>query len=353
MEAEPVGGESGGYRAVSAGAVLRLPEPARSLWLRTRDAVRRSLAEIDISEYAIGGGTILAARWKHHRASDDIDLALPANARLDRLDDRHACDFRTRMEQLGGECDRETHGVVYRIAFGEQGIDLWAHRVEPPGTERRECVEGSEETTLSTAQILWGKLNRGLDGLPRDVYDVARAAELDPEALEVAVNSHARRTTEQIALQWFATERTIERQARGRLRGIPAGEQAQLGTLGSRASERLLYALYDELVIERIGNRLRMTTRTAAGTKRTRTIDRDEVPDAWGRLGLLGQRETRAPMEDIAAYAEAACRRGGPPELMYREVQGRADAWRTATGCRNLRPASSDTQDCSPGDIEF
>ena len=323
---------------MSAGTALRLPEPARSLWLRTRDAIRQSLAEIDASEYAIGGGTILAARWQHHRASDDIDLTLPETARLDRLDDRRTCGFRERMERLGGNPER--HGVVYRIAFGDQGIDLWAHRVEPPGTERRERVEGDEETTLSTEQVLWGKLSRGLDGLPRDLYDVARAAEFDPEALEIAANAHARRKTEQTALHWFATERIIERQARGRLRGIPAGEQEQLATLGSRASERLLHALYDELVIERSGNRLRMTTRTAAGTRRTRTIDRDEVPAAWGRIGLLGQRETRAPMEDIAAYAAEACRRGGRPELIYREVSGRADAWRTATGARNLPPGA-------------
>ena len=319
---------------MTAGADLRLPEPARGLWLRTRDALRQSLEEIDVPVYAIGGGTILAARWEHHRASDDIDLTLPASARLDRLDDRRTCGFRKRMEGLGGNPER--HGVVYRIAFGDQGIDLWAHRVEPPGTQRRERVEGDEETTLSTEQVLWGKLNRGLDGLPRDVYDVAGAAEFDPEALEIAANAHARRITEQTALHWFATERTIERQAQDRLRGIPAVEQEQLGTLGSRASERLLHALYDELVIERSGTRLRMMTRTAAGTRRTRTIDRDEIPASWGRLGLLGDRETRAPMEDIAAYAEEACRRGGHPELIYREVAGRADAWRTATGSRNL-----------------
>ncbi len=323
---------------MSTGVELRLPEPARGLWLRTRDAIRTSLDEIGISEYAIGGGTILAARWEHHRASDDIDLSLPANARLDRLDDRKACGLRARMERLGGECDPETQGVVYRIAFAGQGIDLWAHRVEPPGTELRERVEGNEETTLSTVQILWGKLNRGLDGLPRDVYDVATAADVDPEALEVAANAHARRHAEQIALHWFATERAIDRQARTRLRGIPADEQARLGTLGSRASERLLRALYAELVIERHGDRLRMTTRTAAGTRRTRTIDGHEIPAAWGRLGLLGHRETRAPMEDIASYAEQACRRGGPPELVYREVEGRADAWRTATRVRNLPP---------------
>ena len=115
---------------MSAGAELRLPEPARSLWLRTRDAIRQSLAEIDVSEYAIGGGTILAARWMHHRASDDIDLTLPASARLDRLDDRRTCGFHQRLERLGGNPER--HGAVYRIAFGGQGIDLWPHRAVPP-----------------------------------------------------------------------------------------------------------------------------------------------------------------------------------------------------------------------------
>lgn len=113
---------------MSAGGELRLPEPARGLWLRTRDAIRTSLDEIGISEYAIGGGTILAARWNHHRASDDIDLSLPANARLDRLDDQETCGLRRRMERLGGECDPETQGVVYRIAFAGQGIDLRGER---------------------------------------------------------------------------------------------------------------------------------------------------------------------------------------------------------------------------------
>ena len=102
---------------MSTGVELRLPEPARGLWLRTRDAIRTSLDEIGISEYAIGGGTILAARWEHHRASDYIDLSLPAYARLDRLDDRATCGLRKRMEQLGGACDTETQGAVYRIAF--------------------------------------------------------------------------------------------------------------------------------------------------------------------------------------------------------------------------------------------
>jgi len=54
---------------------LDLPEPARSLFRKTRVAL-----EMHVSAYAangegykLGGGTILAARWKHRR-SNDIDV---------------------------------------------------------------------------------------------------------------------------------------------------------------------------------------------------------------------------------------------------------------------------------------
>ena len=42
---------------------LVLPEPARSLWRRTRSVIRTGLGELgDDVGYRIGGGTILAAR---------------------------------------------------------------------------------------------------------------------------------------------------------------------------------------------------------------------------------------------------------------------------------------------------
>ena len=56
-----------------AGRGLILPEPARSLWLEHRGAVRAMLREAGIRKYALHGGTILAARWRH-RASTDIDI---------------------------------------------------------------------------------------------------------------------------------------------------------------------------------------------------------------------------------------------------------------------------------------
>ena len=61
---------------------LTLPNPARELWLETRDVVRRALEQLQPGiEYRIGGGTILAAGWKH-RGSFDVDLQVPKGTKL-------------------------------------------------------------------------------------------------------------------------------------------------------------------------------------------------------------------------------------------------------------------------------
>ena len=58
---------------------LTLPEPAASLWAAKRSIVHAIPPEMfgrTIPPH-LGGGTILAARWKH-RISTDIDVLLPA-----------------------------------------------------------------------------------------------------------------------------------------------------------------------------------------------------------------------------------------------------------------------------------
>lgn len=65
---------------------LRLPNPARELWLDTRDAVRRALKRLQPeTEYRVGGGTILAARWGH-RQSFDVDIQVGKSTKLRELE---------------------------------------------------------------------------------------------------------------------------------------------------------------------------------------------------------------------------------------------------------------------------
>ena len=65
---------------------LTLPEPARTVWLRTRGLIKKALKQLDEQvEYRIGGDSILAARWGH-RKSFDLDLQVEPGTRLDKLE---------------------------------------------------------------------------------------------------------------------------------------------------------------------------------------------------------------------------------------------------------------------------
>ena len=60
----------------------RLPEPAGTLWTRIREPLKRALgSRVAPTELKLGGGTVLAARWKHRR-SHDIDIVVPEKTDL-------------------------------------------------------------------------------------------------------------------------------------------------------------------------------------------------------------------------------------------------------------------------------
>ena len=65
---------------------LTLPPPAGTLWHAIGETVREELRSISDrqTQYAIGGGSILAARWKH-RYSYDIDLVVQPDTPLGML----------------------------------------------------------------------------------------------------------------------------------------------------------------------------------------------------------------------------------------------------------------------------
>ena len=74
------------------------------------------------------------------------------------------------------------------------------------------------------SQILSGKLaGRGLESPTRDLYDVAVAAELDPCALEAAVNTVADATWQETTTGWQETATMHAALASDALRGVPEG----------------------------------------------------------------------------------------------------------------------------------
>ena len=261
---------------------LTLPEPAAGLWNRTREAIRDCLAEIGASEYRIGGGTILAARWDGHRRSYDLDLSVGQDVPLFVLRNSRLSKFAERMATTGGTVLPPISPELVRVRFdnedgSQQAIDIRAHVLQMPGAEGRAEIAGRTETVLSTAQILWGKLARGDKNLPRDVYDVVKAAEKDPTSLEIAVNAHQRQWTEHVALEWYWRGRDIANEAAQANRRYTARRRRAVGGARNPGNQN-----HQGGVLRNPGNR---TPRERAGNTKPDTHRRTPTKNGGRRGG--------------------------------------------------------------------
>ena len=88
-------------RVAEPDETLELPEPARTLFRKTRAALDTHVAAYaaDGEGYKLGGGTILAARWKHRR-SNDIDLLFHPDTRTSHFE----AELGKALEEAGGAC---------------------------------------------------------------------------------------------------------------------------------------------------------------------------------------------------------------------------------------------------------
>ena len=317
---------------------LRLPGPARELWLRTRAIVNEELRRIQggKARYTIGGGTILAARWKH-RESFDIDIIVDPTTPLHRANDPSQSDFNRRMQGIGGHAAYSPELDKYKIAFaGGSEIDIWARRPIFGNTDKRERVEGDEQSVLSSAQILRGKLERAEMNVVRDVYDVVKAARYEPESLETAINAIPRPTAERIAWSWYHASPMLCEDAKTRLHGTEDRDD-DYRNLGSEAASAVHGALYDALEIRAGGDRITVTMQTAGGAHRSRQVTPEEVDEHFEEHGLNAHLQKKGPgADDLREYAKARTLRREGDCVIYRETQDAPTHWRTATSAHNL-----------------
>ncbi len=329
---------------------LELPEPARELWLRTRTIINEELGRIQGGDagYAIGGGTILAARWRH-RESFDVDIIVDPETPLHRANDPRQSDFNRRMREIGGNVAYSPELDKYKIAFdGGRDVDLWARSPIFGSTDRRERVEGREESVFSTAQILRGKLERAEMNVVRDVYDVVEAAKREPESLEDAVNAIPRAAAERIAWCWYHASPMLCEDARTRLRGTgnPADDYR---SLGGAAAGAVHGALYDALEIRAGGGRITVTMQTAAGARRSRRVTPEEADEHFEERGLNAHLSNKGPgAGDLREYAKAQARRREGDRLIYRETKDTPTHWRGAAGADEPHDRPRDRGDGQP-----
>ena len=165
-------------RAHAPGETLELPEPARTLFRKTRPALETHVSAYaaDGEGFKLGGGTILAARWKHRR-SNDIDVLFHPDTKTSHFE----VELGKALEEAGGV--PLGWGEWSRIEFGENHLDLLKGEPTPAIGHKPTMIDTSPVTVLTNVQILNGKLGyRALDPPTRDVSDVAVCGIEDPES---------------------------------------------------------------------------------------------------------------------------------------------------------------------------
>ena len=158
---------------------------------------RATDGRIGDAEWAFGGGSALAAHWKHRR-STDLDVFVPYGAWLDWVarDGPEAL-----LERLAGTCPRaKAHRVdaAGDAAVKFSGLELHGNAlgtIDVVGMnpmcgplEGRYRAGRTARPVVPVSTVLAGKLlGRGPMALPRDVYDLAVAVKRAPDDAKAAI----------------------------------------------------------------------------------------------------------------------------------------------------------------------
>ena len=290
---------------------MELPEPAKGLWTKIREPLRNALNKRlhEFEGWKLSGGTILAAQW-HHRKSTDIDLKIHPKAGILALDPRYDTSFGSEMVELGASEPTHRQDQVI-IPFPNGKIDIFQAETEPTVGERLTNIDGIEEVVLSNAQILSGKIaGRGLDSPTRDLFDIAVAAEMDPRALEVAVNSVADSTWGEIINRWEEASDFHRMAADEVLTDVPPQWQHIADDPAKAAIEAGSKARYTELTIRwRDDEPIVRTKNTLQGEQEHKLgyATRPEIETALEESGVRGylDNRTRTPATSIIERIEA------------------------------------------------
>ena len=299
---------------------LTLPEPAGRLWGEVHESVNKTFG--GQGGYRLGGGTLLAARWKH-RVSVDIDLTIqPKGRRPHEIGNliREGSSFRKEVERLGCGEPSAPSGYQIRIPFNESTLDISVLDAYPSAGEHLARVNGKRAVVLSTTQVLGGKLARPEQLLHRDAYDIRHAGQVDKQSLAKAVNGIDRREAEKIITTWKKLDGRWAAMAPGQLRTVVPKHSYEPATLAAETAEALRDALYQ---------RVRIMTHGRKGTFYAETVGRTAVQVSFAR-GTLMETLRQHGIEDYLTHQSTdpnnvellerirkACRFGAKPQTVY------------------------------------
>lgn len=232
---------------------LTLPEPAAELLARTHAILEAHLTPHTPhrSGWAIGGGTILSARW-HHRRSRDLDLHIHPRTELARLTRTHNPELWRAMKAAGATRIRIEGTPTFFFPDGR--IELITERPTPRlGHDEAELRTGREDvraTVLSSAQILALKLrNRSLAPPVRDLYDIAVGQEATPVETAMAVNAANPWTLRIATAGWLGRRERYRQEAAAEILGCPDRYRAMRADPASQAADAVATARYHRIEI--------------------------------------------------------------------------------------------------------
>lgn len=260
---------------------MKLPEPVRATWLRHRETLHRIAGHKPGGRILIGGGTILAARWRH-RLSEDIDILLPDR---DAVNDTHPGGPNDLTKATGGRLEGKWRDRI-KVRVDDALLDVCAMQPELRGLEREIPIEERTETVLSTAQILRGKLNRAQRGLTRDAFDLICAAKVDRRALQHAVNALDETETTLAERSLANANKDIADAAKDALLGVAREFATDTNRLGHDAAQAVRENRYTRVRIVLTADGLRFERWTARGNEQPETFRGDQIAEALLESGI-------------------------------------------------------------------
>ncbi len=276
---------------------LSLPEPARALWRRIAGAMDRALEHLDAGaeRWRMGGGTVLAARWRH-RESTDIDLTVPGHVDISVLRNDHRTGFPSAMKELGAQY--MALGLQHHTIEFEQSrrLDITAIDSRPAAGHIPAACGSTTVFAMSSTQILRGKLERSLLHEPpaRDLFDFAVAARSAPAALCHALNMLPVSSIRLVVDKCEQSRHRMRYAAENDLTNVRPDCANLLHDLADRARRSLLDARYVRTEVERTDDHILIVTTTAGGRRHEIRISPANLEDVIERTGLNAYFRTQA-----------------------------------------------------------
>ena len=198
---------------------LELPEEAKEPFRQAIQLLERMFPrDVDgRTAFVFGGGTCLAAQWRHRR-STDIDLKAGPDMHLDEYMDGAMLGEELRQEarRVGLEVEawRSASQVILNTADGNK-VDIFASEPELDREPEEHMIEDTRVRVASVAEILYGKINgRGHRAPVRDVFDMAVATRRAQTQLQRAVDAVSAKQLERTLSYLDVNRRKLEDEAR-------------------------------------------------------------------------------------------------------------------------------------------